>query len=171
MHGLEWMARGAVAGLMLSAALPSAAAAQDTNRELATALKAQHVALTTGVNAASHLGRPISAKYEYEDGKLQLSVYTEKAGSFSEVVVDHHTGKVAKTEKITEGEDLQKAQAQSAAAAKGRSSLASAMAKALKENKGYSVISGMDALEGGKPVAQITLLKGSEFKSVTEPLN
>src|SRR5262244_101912 len=47
-------------------------------------------------------GTPISAKYELDEGKLQLSVYTKKADSFAEVIVDHKTGKVAKTEAITQ---------------------------------------------------------------------
>jgi hypothetical protein len=52
-------------------------------------------------------GTAISAKFELDDQKqLQLSVYTMKGNAFSEVVVDHKTGKIAKTEPITEGEDL-----------------------------------------------------------------
>ena len=54
--------------------------------------------LQQGLTAATQQGRPISAKFEVEDGKLQLSVYTAKDGKFFEVIVDHMTGNVAETE-------------------------------------------------------------------------
>jgi uncharacterized membrane protein YkoI len=54
------------------------------------------VTLQQALTAAAQQGRPISAKFEVEDGKLQLSVYTAKDGKFSEVIVNHATGKVAK---------------------------------------------------------------------------
>src|SRR5215470_17378497 len=73
--------------------------------DLEKALKDAKVPLERGLSASVKEGKPISAKYEVEDGKLQLSVYTMKADKFSEVIVDHKTGQVAKTEAITEGED------------------------------------------------------------------
>src|SRR2546422_9851805 len=70
--------------------------------ELAKALKDAKIPLQRGLTASAKEGKPISAKYEVEDGKLQLSVYTMKGGGkFSEVIVDHKTGKVAKAEPIT----------------------------------------------------------------------
>ncbi len=53
-------------------------------------------------------GRPArdSAKFELDESKLQLSVYVMKGRTYSEVIVDHETGKVAATEAITGGEDL-----------------------------------------------------------------
>ena len=168
------VARGAALGALLTVMSSTAALAQAATKEqaaLATALRAKHVALATALDAAAAKGKPISAKYEYEDGKLQLSVYTEKGGQFSEVIVDHHSGKVAKTEKITEGDDLKSAQAQSAATAKAKSSLAAALGKALAANKGYSAVSATATLNGAQPVAEITLMKGAEFKTVSEPLS
>src|SRR5205814_4787526 len=73
---------------------------------LAKALKDAKLPLERGLSASAKEGKPISAKYEVEDGKLQLSVYTMNGDKFSEVIVDHRTGKVAKTEPITSGEDL-----------------------------------------------------------------
>jgi len=164
------MVRGAVFGALLVSGTPvlgqESAKAQT---KLATALRGKHIALATGIETAAANGKPISAKYEYEGGKLSLSVYTEKSGQFSEVVVNHHTGKVEKTEKITEGDDLKAAQSQSAAAAQAKSSLASALSKALSANKGYSGVSATATLKNGQPTAEITLIKGSEFKMVTEP--
>ena len=49
-----------------------------------------------------------------------------KGDKFSEVIVDHKTGKTAKTEAITSGEDLTAAKAQSSAMAKAKVSLRSA---------------------------------------------
>jgi len=168
MRNIVWLGRGLlVVALAMSTTV---AGSQETNKELAAALRAKHVALAIGIEAAAATGRPISAKYEFEDGKLQLSVYTEKAGQFSEVVVDHSSGKVSKTEKITTGDDLKEAQAQSAASAKAKSSLTSALEKALAANKGYSAVSATAMLKAGQPVAEITLMKGTEFKTVTEPL-
>jgi hypothetical protein len=165
---IVWLGRGV---LVVALAMSSrVAASQETSKELATALGAKHVALAMGIEAAAATGRPISAKYEYEDGKLQLSVYTEKAGQFSEVVVDHSSGKISKTEKITAGDDLKAAQTQSAAIAKAKSSLTLALEKALAANKGYSAVSATATLKAGQPVAEITLMKGTEFKTVTEPL-
>jgi hypothetical protein len=76
-----------------------------------------------GLAASAKEGKPISAKYEVEHDQLQLSVYTMKGNGFSEVIVDHKTGKVAKAEPITGGEDLTAAKAQSEAMAKAKRSL------------------------------------------------
>jgi len=62
--------------------------------ELVTALKAAKVSLENGLTASEREGKPISGKFEVDEGKLQLSVYTMKGDKFSEVVVDHKTGKV-----------------------------------------------------------------------------
>jgi hypothetical protein len=40
-------------------------------------------------------GQPISGKFEVEHGTLQLSVDTMQGEQFSEVIVDHTTGRVA----------------------------------------------------------------------------
>ncbi len=67
---------------------------QDKERaELAKAVTEANVSLDQGLSASAREGEPISAKFEIEDGKLQLSVYTAKGDTFSEVVVDHNTGK------------------------------------------------------------------------------
>lgn len=154
--------------LMAGVAQAQATKAQAT---LAAALRGgNHVALAAGIEAAVATGKPISAQYEVEDGKLQLSVFTEKDGAYTEVFVDHMTGKVAKTEKITTGEDLKDAKAQSRASAKAKSTLASALARALAANAGYTAVEITPVLEGGRPVADITLMKDGQFKSVFEPL-
>ncbi len=139
--------------------------------ELAKALSAAKVPLQTGLTASAQTGTPISAKYEVEDGKLQLSVYTMKGSGFSEVIVDHATGKVAKTEAIPSGDDLTAAKAQSEAMAKAKRTLRTVADQAAKANKGYRVVSVMPSLKDGQPVAEVTLVKGSDFKTVSEKLD
>ncbi len=172
MRRIPWMARGAVFGALLVSS--TAVLCQESGKEqaaLAAALRTKHVALASGIKSAAATGKPISAKYEYADGKLQLSVYTERSGQFSEVTVDHRTGKVSKTEKITEGDDLKAAQTQAAAVAKAKVSLATALAKAVSAHKGYRAVSATAALKDDKAVVEITLIKGTQFKTITQPLS
>jgi uncharacterized membrane protein YkoI len=130
------------------------------------------VPLAKGVAAAGAAqGTPISAKYEVEDGKLQLSVYTARGGGFLEVIVDHATGKIAKSEAITSGEDLQAAKAQEQAMATAKRPIGAAIEEAVKQSPGYRAVSATPRLEGGRAVAAVTLLKGSEWKTVVEPLD
>src|SRR5438034_10896426 len=93
------------------------------NAQVASALSSAKVTLEAGIMASEREGKPISAKFEVEEGKLQLSVYTMKGDKFSEDIVDHQTGRIAKTEAITGGEDLAAAKQQSAAIAQAKSSL------------------------------------------------
>jgi hypothetical protein len=136
---------------------------------LASALKDVKVSLADGLKAAETQGKPISGKFEIEDGKLQLSVYTMKDGKYSEVIVDHRTGKIAKAEAITEKEDLAEAKKQAAGMAKAQVSLADAVAKVEKANPGYHAVSIAAELEGGAN-ADVTLLKGATTKQVDEKL-
>jgi len=139
--------------------------------ELAKALGAAKISLQGGLTASARAGTPISAKYEVEEGKLQLSVYIMKGAEFSEVIVDHATGKVAKSEAITKTDDLTAAKAQSEAMAKAKRSLRTVADQAAKENKGYRVVGVMPAVKDGHPVAEVTLAKGTEFKAVSEKLD
>ncbi len=168
------MKRAAVAvgllmgGLVVSPGLWS----QDKDHaELAKAGAGAKVSLEQGLTASTHAGKPISAKFEIEDGKLQLSVYTAKGNAFSEVVVDHNTGKAAKTEAITSGEDLSAAKTQNEAMTKAKQSLHTTLAKVLKADPGFRAVSIFPALKDGHPVAEITLTKGDEWKTVSEKLD
>jgi len=154
------------------ATLASAQPHDDKERaELAQALKEAKVSLQRGVTASAKEGKPISAKYEVEDGKLQLSVYTMKGDAFSEVIVDHKTGTVTKAEPITKADDLKDAKAQSQAMTKAKRPLEAAAAAAVRENKGFRAVSVMPAIKDDHPVADVTLLKGTEWKTVTEKLD
>jgi uncharacterized membrane protein YkoI len=151
-------------------------AAQDRDEDegnqagLAKAVLSARVSLERGLAASASHGRPISAKFEMEDGKLHLSVYTVKGGKFSEVIVDHNTGKVVKAEPIAEGEDYTAAQSQSAAMAKAKGSLRAAVAQALRGNAGFRAVSVTPSLKDGRAVADVALAKGEEVKTVSVPL-
>ncbi len=139
--------------------------------ELAKALPAGKVALESGLAATVREGKPISGKYEVEEGKLQLSVYTVKGDKFSEVIVDHATGKVAKVEPLSKPDDLKAAKAQNEAMAKAKRSLSAAVAEATKANKGFRAVSAYPGMKDGHPVADVTLVKGTEWKTEAEKLD
>ena len=172
MHRLRWL----VPAVVLSVVGLHSFAAEEKGKEadkqaLAKDVSAAKVSLEKGLSASEAQGKPISAKYEIEDGKLQLSVYTAKAGNFYEVIVDHQTGKVAKMEPITGGDDLTAAKAQNEATAKSTTSLRSAVGQALKANKGYRAVSVIPSVEGGQSTAEVTLVKGNDWKTVKEKLH
>jgi len=157
-------------GLAFLLAVPAAAAEGDA-AALAGKLKEAKVSLQQGLSASAKNGKPISGKFEVEDGKLQLSVYTAKGDAFSEVIVDHNTGKVVKAEAITSGDDLTAAKAQNEAMVKASTSLSAAVGRASKANKGYRAVSVTPSMKDGHPTAEITLLKGTESKTVSEALD
>src|SRR5204862_7565762 len=128
--------------------------------ELARAIKGAKVSLKQGLVASATKGKPISGKFEVEDGKLQLSVYTAKGGAFSEVLVDPKTGRVAKVEAIEAGEDLTAAKAQADAMAKAKTPLQTAIDAAVKKNPGFRPVSAIPALQEGHPVADVGVIKG-----------
>jgi len=144
---------------------------------MAKAMAAATVKLDQGIKASAAQGTPISAKYELDEkGALQLSVYTMKAGApanaqFSEVIVDYAKGTVSKTETITDTGDLKHAADQSAAMAKAKTTLEQAAAKAATDNAGYTVVAVIPALQGANPVADVTLMKGTEVKKASVKLD
>src|SRR6516162_2598460 len=99
--------------------------AESDRAALAAALKNASATLQGGIKASEAQGTPISAKFELEDGKLQLSVYTMKGDSFTEVVADPNTGAIKEAETIKEADDLKEATAQKAAMAKAKVALLS----------------------------------------------
>jgi hypothetical protein len=143
---------------------------------LTRALRGAWLPLESGLAASAREGTPLSAKYEIDDGAFQLSVYTWKgdayAGdSFSEVIVDYNTGGVTKVDAITDGGDLAAAQSQKAALTRAKRSLADATAAAVKANAGYRAVSAMPKVDGSGPVAEVTLVRGDDWKVVTERLD
>ena len=137
---------------------------------LAKALTGVTTTLQQGLTAAQASGTPISAKFEVEDGKLQLSVYTMKGGKFFEVVIDHKNGKVLTAEAITGGDDLAAAKKQAEAMAKSKRTLREVVAQTQKANPGYRAVSVAAGMEDGTAQAHVSLLKGAESKEIREKL-
>jgi hypothetical protein len=165
-----------VAGVLCIAGVAFSAADDDDDDEgsnpaaLAHALPQASVSLEQGLKAGEREGKPISAKFELEDGALQLSIYTASGNGFKEVMVDPKSGAIAKTEVITSGHDLKEAKEQNQALAKAKTSLSQAVQSALKANAGYRAVSVEPELSGGQPVAEVVLMKGDDVKKVSEKL-
>lgn len=159
---------GAVA--LLFAGQPSWAEDESDAAALAEALPEATVSLEQALKTGEREGKPISAKYEIENGALQLSVYTVNRDQYSEVIVDHKSGVIKKAEAITAGDDLKAAGAQSSAMSKARIALEAAVGNALRAWPGYRAVGVEAALENGHPVATITLMKGQDVKKVSETL-
>jgi hypothetical protein len=161
-----------VATIGLWSAVGATARAEESNpAALAAAMKNATATLQSGLKASEMQGTPISAKFEIEDGKLQLSVYTMKGNDFMEVVADPNTGAIAKAEKITDSDDLKEATEQKAAMAKAKVPLLTATEAAVKANAGSRAVGIVPELKSGQPTAEVTLLQGSTFKKVTEKLD
>ena len=161
-----------VAAINLWSGVGATARAEEGNpAALAAAMKSASATLQSGLRASEAQGTPISAKFEIEDGKLQLSVYTMKGNDFMEVVADPKTGAVAKAEKITDADDLKEAAAQKSAMAKAKVPLLTATEKAVNENAGSRAVSIVPELKNGQATAEVTLLTGDAFKKVTEKLD
>jgi len=160
-----------VAGLLPLVATTSWAEEELNPAAMAKALQQASLPLEKATKVSERDGKPISAKYEIEKGALQLSIYTMKGDRFSEVIINHTSGAVAKDEWITDADDLKAAQAQAAAMAKAKVTLDVAAANAVKGNAGYRAVSVVPSLEGGRPVATVVLLKGEDVKKVTEKLD
>ena len=156
-----------IVSLMVGSLCPAWSAEQD-DAALIKAVSRAKVTLQQGLTASQREGRPISGKFEMEDGKLQLSIYTEKAGKFFEVIVDHVSGSVAKTEPITEGDDLAEAKTQSAAMAKAKTDLKSATNMAAIGSRAVAVT---PELKDGHPVASVSFAKGDKLQTATQPLD
>jgi len=147
-------------------------AADDDDKEaLIKLLGTSKINLQQGLAASEQQGQPISAKFEVDEGKLQLSVYTAKDGKFSEVLVDYTNGKVMKAEPITEGDDLAAANSQSATMMDAKTTLKEAVDKAVTPSANVRAVSAVPSLKNGRPVVSIVLLDGEQFKTVQQPLD
>jgi hypothetical protein len=161
--------------LSVNLALPLRVAAGDAESdraELARALADGKVSLRRALfdTIEAGKGRPISAQYEVEAGQLELSVYMESEGTFTEVIVDHRYGVLERAQPITEGEDLAAARAEQEAMAKAKVKLAAAVGKAEGTNKGFRAVRVVPSLKDGRPVAEVLLFNGG-WKTVVEALD
>ena len=160
----------AAIGFLGAAVVPAWAEGGD-EAALAAAMKNASATLQGGLKASEAQGTPISAKFEIEDGKLQLSVYTMKGSDFMEIVADPNTGAIAKAEKITDADDLKEAAEQEAAMAKAKVPLLTATEEAVNANAGSRAVSIVPELKNGQATAEVTLLQGTAFKKVSQKLD
>ena len=161
----------ALAASFVGHRLALAVGLDEEQAELANAMSSAKVSLQQGFMASEREGQPISGKFEVEDGKLQLSIYTAKEGKFFEVIVDHMTGNIAKVEPITEGEDLTHAKTQKAAMDRAKVKLADAANKAKGQVGDVLAVSAVPELKDDRPEASVVLLAGKRFSTVSQPLN
>ena len=167
-----------VSTLLMASSLAVQAETSSVNgrSNLTRALQGAWLPLESGLAVSAREGTPLSAKYEIDDGAFQLSVYTSKTASsaadaFMEVIVDYSSGVVLKVGTISDGGDLAAAQAQKTAMERARRSLAEATADAVKGNAGYRAVSATPSLDNGRPVAEVTLVHGDDWKIVVERLD
>lgn len=150
----------------------SALAGEDGGTDaIGKAMSAAKVSLVEGLTVSESAGRPLSGKFEYDEGRFQLSVYTSKGGAYYEVVVDHMKGAVAEVEKISEADDLRAATSQAAAMAHVKVSLKTAVESAERRSPGYHAMSVVPEMRQGHATAIIELTHGGKVKTVTEILD
>ena len=141
---------------------------EDASQEaLIKLLDTAKINLQQGLAASEQQGRPISAKFEVDDGKLQLSVYTAKEGR----LINHVTGKVLRAEPITEGHDLTVATEQNAAVANAKTSLQAAVDKTIAESANTRAVSVVPSMKDGHPIASIDVLTYNQVKAIQQPLD
>jgi hypothetical protein len=169
------MPKAAIAVLsVLVAALwtgPAKPAMTDKDKaELATAVSGAKVPLEQGLMVSKKNGKPVSAKFEIENGKPQLSVYIVKDGSkYSEVIVDHASGEIAKAEPIT-GDDLTEAKKQSDGLFRATREIREAVKEAKHDNPGYLAVSVWPEMKDGHSMANVQLVKDNDWKTAVVDL-
>src|SRR5258708_40275163 len=144
-------------GLLATASLLGAAVAGEAKDQAAGAkqLPSAKVTLSEGLAASEAQGQPISAKFEVDEGHFQLSVYTAQGSAFQEVLVDYTTGKIAKSEPLSDAGDVAAAKKQVAAMARATTTLKAAVDKAEQESAGYRAVSVTSMLKQHHAVAMV----------------
>jgi hypothetical protein len=143
----------------------------EAQEALIKTMDAAKISLQQGLEASEQHGQPISAKFEIDDGKLQLSVYTAKDGKFFEVLVDYVTGKILKVEPLQGGDDLTAAQKQGAAMANAKVSLKTAVEMTMSESANVRSVNVLPVVKDGHPVASIDVLSYNEIRAIQQPLD
>jgi hypothetical protein len=148
-------------------AVPAGAAMTDKEKgELAPVVAGAKVTLEQGLAASKKNGKPVSAKFEIENGKPQLSIYTVKDGSkYFEVIVDHASGEITKSEPITGGDDLADAKKQNDGMSRATRELREAVKEAKRDNPGYDAVGVFSEIKDSHSLATVTLVKDNDWKT------
>jgi hypothetical protein len=145
--------------------IASAAMGDKERAELAPAASSSKVTLEQGLAASKTNGKPVSAKFEIENGKPQLLIYTIKDGSkYFEVVVDQNSGEITKAEPITGGDRLVEAKKQSDGLFRATRELREAVKEAKRNNPGYNAVNVWSEMKDDHSVATVTLVKDNDWK-------
>jgi hypothetical protein len=147
--------------------IPASAVMSDKEKaELAPVVAGAKVTLEQGLATSKKNGKPVSAKFEIENGKPQLSIYTVKDGSkYFEVIVDHTSGEIAKAEAITGGGDLADAKKQNDGLFRATRELREAVKEAKRDNPGYLAVSVWSDMKDSHSFATVTLVKDNDWKT------
>ena len=153
-------------------AIPVGAAMSDKEKaELAPVVANAKVTLEQGLATSKKNGKPVSAKFEIENGKPQLSIYTVRDGNkYFEVIVDHTSGEIAKVEPITGGDDLTAAKRQNDSLFRATRELREAVKEAKRDNPGYVAVSVWSEMKDSHSIATVTLVKDNDWKTVVNDL-
>ena len=155
-----------VLGIALWIMSAGAAMTDKDKAELAPVVAGSKITLEQGMATSKKNGKPVSAKFEIENGKPQLSVYTVKDGSkYFEVIVDQTSGEIAKAEPITSGDDLTEAKKQNDGMFRATRELREAVKEAKRDNPGYSAVSVWSEMKDNHSVATVTLVKENDWKT------
>src|SRR5437762_4781766 len=162
------------------AALPAARAddAKDTQALIEALGKSKHT-LADGMRQAAKGGAvPISAKFELEDGKLSLSVYTAEKGlsvPAEKNVLQELSGSpeqdkwTPKVEVFKDVPHVARSAEQLTVMALGRQSLVAVIAEVRKTHPG-AVFSVTPTIKNHKPVAVVLVAQKGKVTTVTQPL-
>jgi hypothetical protein len=150
-------------------AMPAVAAMGDKEKaDLAPAVSSAKVTLEQALATSKKDGKPVSAKFEIENGKPQLSVYTIKDGTkYFEVIVDQTSGEIAKAEPISGGDNLTEAKKQNDGLFRATRELREAVKEAKHDNPGYLAVAVWPEMKDGHSIATVTLVKDNDWKTAT----
>jgi hypothetical protein len=147
--------------------LPADAAMSDKEKaDLAPIVSGAKVTLEQALATSKKDGKPVAAKFEIENGKPQLSVYTVKEGSkYFEVIVDQTSGEIAKADPITGGDNLTEAKKQNDGMFRATRELREAVKEAKHDNPGYNAVSVSSEMKDNHSIATVLLVKDSDWKT------
>jgi hypothetical protein len=157
-------------GLLIAAPVFGKASERDEKPDpvaLWAALEDAKTLLESGLVASEPRGMPLSARFDLEDGDLQLIVYLATNDGFAQAIVDTNTGVVRWSEPISAVDDLADASAQKAAIDRSKLSLLSIVNQAVRDNQGARAVDVTPVLQEGHPLALITLLVNGRFVKVS----
>jgi hypothetical protein len=159
-----------VIALLFLLGLTHSRAEEAPDTAVVKALDGARVTLEEGLRMSEAVGKPISAKFEIENGRLQLSVYAMANDEYREIVIAPDTGVLMSAQKISDAEDLAAAATQMRAIKDARVPLRRAVEQATSKLTGSRGVSVDPELRDGRPVAKVALLRAGTLTTVDEDI-